>query len=189
LELTEYLAKTRNLAILVDEAQKLTPDGMEFLRDLHDASDPAGERKLPILLAGDEDLYRLVVRTRAGEKSPLKPQLTRRLYPVLNLAAEGIGGDGGADLFTVEDVLRVLRNERLRLVDDPGAKWLCQLANVPGWGSLGFAMAIAAMAMDIAESTPVGVTDLRRALSMAIGPKAVRELDGLAGGTLLKAVG
>jgi len=132
-------------------------------------------------------LYKLVVRTRAGEKSPLKPQLTRRLYPVLNLAAEGLGGDGGADLFTVEDVLAVLRNERLRLVDSEGVRWLCQLANVPGWGALGFAMAILGMALDIAAKTPAGVGDLRRALQMAIGPRAVRELDGLAGGSLLRA--
>lgn len=185
LELQEHFQKNRNISLLIDEGQYLTSDGFNFLRDLHDLSDPDGERCLPILLAGDENLYKLIVRTRAGEKSPIAPQLTRRLYPVLNLAAEGVT-DGGCDLFSVEDVLRVLRNERVRLVDDQAAKWLASLANTPGWGSLGFAMSILAMAVDIAEAKPIGVSDLRRALTMAVGPRAVKSVDDQAGGRLLR---
>ena len=47
-------------------------------------------------------------------------------------------------------------------------------------------MAVARMAFDIAKATPIGVDDLRAAMSMAIGPRAVDDIDTQAGGLLLK---
>jgi len=186
--LIKHLRTVRTAVILIDEAQKLKADGLEALRDLHDASDPDGRRNVPIVFFGDHGFLRLIVRARSGEPGAIRAQLSRRLYPVLELAS-GAGQGGGEPLFSVEDLTKVLRNDRLRVVTEAGVRWLCSLANTPGYGALGFAMAIARMAFDIARETPVGVEDLRRALAMAIGPRAVEDLDHTAGGELLRRVG
>jgi hypothetical protein len=184
----EFLGKNRNTVVFVDGAQKLNPDGLEVLRDIHDRSDPDGRRNTPIVLFGDSDFYKLIVRARSGEQSPIKPQMTRRMYPVLNLSAEGADGTTGG-LFSAEDVVRILRNGRLRPVDSTGIRWLTTLANVEGYGSLGFALAVLRMAVDVASKTPLAVSDLQRALQMLVGPRAVKEVDGQAGGQLLQKVG
>lgn len=182
-----YLRKRQSTVILVDEAQKLKPDGLEILRDLHDASDPDNRRNTPVVFFADHDFWKLILRTRNGEPSPIKSQLTRRLYPCLNV--EGELARTGGDLFTVADVTKILRNDRLRVVTAEGVKWLRDLANVRGWGSLGFAMAVARMAVDVCKNPPVGIEDLRAALQMAVGPRDAALIDEAADGLLLRAVG
>ncbi len=183
-----YLQRTRNLVLLVDECQQLKVSGLEFLRSVHDQSDPEGRRCLPIVLAGDSSFLRLIVKARAGEPGPIRPQLSRRIYPLLHLESD-VMEDGDGNLFTVEDIRQILRSNRVKLVTEAGAKWLAALANARGWGALGTAMATVSMALDITQETPVDVPTLQAALRMMIGPRAVETVDDLAGGRLLSAAG
>ena len=177
-----YLQTHRNTVIIVDECQQLNRQGLTCLRNLHDTSDPEGRRNVPIVFFGDEHFYRLLVRSRSGERSPIAPQMTRRMYPVFDIGRDGMDGEGD-ETFTVADLIRILRNDRVRVVTPKGVRWLTCLANVHGWGSLGFAIAVARMAFDIASKMPLDVDDLRTALRMTIGPQAVEEIDEAAGGS------
>ncbi|HUU97358.1 MAG TPA: ATP-binding protein [Phycisphaerae bacterium] len=179
-----YFRQHRNLVIVVDECQQLTAEGLTCLRNLHDKSDPEGQRCTPIIFFGDEHFYRLLVKSRNGERSPIAPQLTRRIFPVFDIKRDGADDDG--NVFTVEDIVRIIRNERVRVVTSDGTKWLTRLANVHGWGSLGFAIAVLRMAFDISTKIPIDVPELVAALRMSIGPRAMEEVDEAAGGELLQ---
>jgi hypothetical protein len=179
-----YLAKHRNTIIVVDESQKLTRDGLETLRDLHDSSDPDGRRNVPIILFGDESFYKLILKSRAGQRSPIAPQLTRRMYPIFDITKDG--ADDGGRVYSVADVVAMLRNDRLRVVSEAGVAWITKLANTPGYGYLGFGMAVLRMAFDIARGETVEPEDLREALRMAIGPTVAEEIDEACGGELLE---
>jgi hypothetical protein len=179
-----YLAKHRQTVVVVDEAQKLTRDGLEMLRDLHDTSDPDARRNTPIVLFGDREFYKLIARGRAGERSPIAPQLSRRMYPIFDIEKDGADDDG--KVYTAEDVVAILRNDRLRVLSDAGVKWVTRLANAPGYGLLGFAMAIVRMACDLARGETVDTEDLSEALNMALGPSVAEEVDQVAGGELLR---
>lgn len=182
-----FFRGNRNSVLLIDEAQKLTGGGLEVLRDLHDKSDAAGDRNLPIVLFGDPRFYRLLLRSRREQSSPIAPQLSRRIAPIFDFERDGVQGDGSGDLYSVEDLVRVIRNERLRLVDDEGMRWLTMLANMSGYGRLGLAVEVLKTAHTIAEKTPLGVRELRIALRMTIGPDGMDELNLSSGGELLRA--
>jgi len=179
-----YLAKHRNTVIVVDEAQKLDRDGLEMLRDLHDSSDPDGRRNVPIVFFADRDFYKLILKSRAGQRSPIAPQLSRRMYPIFDVEKDGANEDGC--VFTVQDVVAVLRNDRLRIVSAAGIKWITRLANTPGYGLIGFAMAVVRMACDLAHGETVDVEDLGEALKLALGPDVAEEIDEVADGELLR---
>lgn len=182
-----YLQRHRNIVIVVDECQQLTAEGLNCLRNLYDTSDLEGRRNTPIVFFGDEHFYRLLVKSRNAERSPIGPQLTRRMWPVFDISRDGADNEG--DVFTAEDVVHILRNERVRVVTAAGVRWLTRLTNVHGYGSLGFAVAVVRMGFDIATKTPLGVEELVAALKMTIGPRAMEEIDQAAGGELLRKVG
>lgn len=186
----QYLCTHRNTVVIIDECQQLTGQGLECLRNLHDKSDPEGRRCTPMILFGDTDFYRLLLKSRAGEKSPISPQLTRRIWPIYDATRES--DDDTGDLFSVEDVVRIIRNDRLRVVTPDGVRWITRLANVDGWGAIGFAVAVLRIAFDIRSqrSSPVTVDDLRAALRMTVGSKmSVEEIDDAADGALLQRTG
>jgi len=183
-----YLQKHRNLALVVDECQQLTSEGLSCIRNLYDTSDPEGRRCTPVILFGDERFYRLLVSSRNGERSPIAPQLTRRIFPVFDIEKDGAEGEGG-ETFTCEDLVRIIRNDRHRVLTSDGVRWLTRLANVSGYGSLGFAIAVLRMGFDIASKEILNVDDLRAALKMAIGPRAMEDVDELTGGELLRKTG
>lgn len=180
--------RNRSLIVLVDEAQKLKPSGLEVIRDLHDASDPTGEFCVPFVFFGDHDFYGLIVRSRNGEPSPIKPQMTRRMYPVFDSRVNAGSRQDPGQLYSLPDLVRILKNRQLRLLTSGAVAWLTVLANVRGWGSLGFAMAVVRMAYDIKRRDQVDVPDLQAALRMAIGPNGAKEIDQQAEGLLFKAV-
>jgi len=155
---------------------------------LHDTSDAEGRRCTPILLLGSQEFYRLLVKSRNGERSPISPELTRRIYPVFDIVRDGGDAEGGG-VFTVQDLVRIIRNDRVRVVTPDGVRWLTRLANVHGYGSLGFAIAVLRMAFDIVSNRQVTVADLVSALRMSIGPRAMEEVDQAADGELLSKVG
>lgn len=196
-EIVAYLQRRRGTVLFVDEAQKIGPgrrgpDGLETLRDIHDRSDPTGQRCVPIMLFGDEHFHRLIVESRSGERRSLRPQMTRRLFPVVDVQRDLCGDDGGGELFTIDDVRRVLRMGKVRLFTDGASRWLKALANLPSFGALGFAVAVARMAFSLKKPNAQGARivdtpDLLSAMELMIGPDAVEEADREAGGELRRA--
>ena len=178
-----------SVMLAVDEAQELNRSGLEALRGIHDSSDPEERIRVPMALVGDERLLRYLVASRDGsERTPLSPQISRRISPLFQIDAASAGGgdDSAGQTYTVEDLQRILRQGRVRLVSDEGIRFLTRLANVAGWGSLGLAINVARLALEIGRETPVGVRDLRAALSMTLGPLA-EQVDQAAQGELYAA--
>ena len=183
----EHLNQKRSVVLLVDECQRLQRSGLEVLRSMYDSSDPSGQRNTPIILFGDHSFYKLLMKSRSGEASPIAPQVSRRIYPVFDLDEVGSGGKRSDAVYSVEDLSRVLRNRRLRLVTDVGIEWLCRLANLDGWGRIGLAVVVARVALELSRERPLGVAQLRLGLRMVVGPQAL-EVDASSGGALLRAV-
>jgi len=193
-EIKGWLRKHLSTVIIVDESQKLTADGLEQLRDFHDVSDPAGRRNVPIVFLGDQKFRRLLFASRGEQKSPISPQTARRMRPVLDLDVDCQVEGGGQ--FTLDDVLKIVRNNRVKLLTPRAARWLRDLANADGWGKIGFAMGVLQLAIDELVppggelAQPVDVADLDRALEMTFGKSVAIEIAEAAGGELLiKAAG
>ncbi len=194
IEIEHWLRKHMGTVLVVDEAQKLTRDGLEMLRDIHDISDPTGRRNIPIVFFGDHGFKKLLFRSRSGEKSPISPQTARRMRPVLDIDADCRVGDAGG-MYTVEDIVKIVRNNRVKLLTPRAARWLRDLANVQGYGRLGFAMGVLQLAIDFAVPPggellePIDVDVLQEALEMTFGKSVAIEIDEQAGGGLLAKVG
>lgn len=184
-----WLRKRRNTVLLVDECQKLDASGLEMLRTLHDITDPDGAHCMPIVFFGDEHFYKLLVRAKAGDRSPIAPQMIRRMVPVFDVAKDGgVEPDGGGDLYTVQDIVAIVRNDRVKLLDRKALRWLTDLANVAGFGQLGFAIKVLQIACDLMEKRgekQVDVEHLQMALGMTAGRSVAVEIDQAAGGELL----
>lgn len=171
----DYLRKHKLTLIVVDEAQKLTRGALEMLRRLHDLSDPTGRRNVSIVFLGDRDFYKLIVRARGGQRVPLTPQITRRMYPIFDIERHGCEFDkhGNAKAGTIykrADIEAILRNQRVRVVRDDALDWLVRLANVSGHGSLGMAMLVMETAYELREGRLVTLDDLHLALTTVLGP-------------------
>lgn len=184
----EYFRRTRNSVLLIDEAQKLLRSGLETIRDLHDLSDESGERNLPIVLAGDERFYRLITQARSAKAaSTVSAQFARRIAPVFDWTRDGVPKGGGSELYTEADLVKAIQNDRLRLVDRDGLRWLTALANTRGYGLLGFAMRVLRTAWSIAgKRGPLTVAQLLSGLETTVGRDATVEVDEAAGGELLR---
>jgi len=190
MEIKNWLRKHGTAVIVIDECQKLDADGLEVVRDIHDISDATGRRNVPIVFFGDHKFKRLILRTRAGDTSPISPQTARRMRPVLDLEADCVD-DSNRGLFSIDDVVKIIRNNRVKLVSSEGVRWLRDLANVRGWGSVGTAMGVLQLAIDLAVppggelSRIIDLTDLREALEQTFSSEAARVIDDAAGGALL----
>ncbi len=174
--IVDYLRKHKNTVIVVDESQKLDRAGLEMLRRLHDLSDPQGQRNISIVLFGDNDFYKLIVNTRGGSRTPISPQITRRMYPVFQIDVDGCQGRDEAGnpvsgtVFSPDDIEATLKNKRLRVLRPEGVKWMAKLANVEEFGSFGLAMRVFEVAWDHRRSRLIGVDDLVLALATVLGP-------------------
>jgi len=189
-EIMTWLRKHGSTVIVVDEAQQLDRDGLEMLRSIHDQSDPTSRRRIPIIFFGDHDFYKLLAKGRAGQRSTICAQLARRMSPVLDIDRDCQLDDDGT-IYTAEDVIKIVRNNRVRLLTGRAVRWLRDLANVHGYGRLGFALDVLGQAIDIivpAESKlakPIDVDTLQEALEMTLGRSVAIEIDQAAGGELL----
>jgi hypothetical protein len=178
-EIVGYLQTHKNTVIIVDEAQKLTTDALEILRAFHDKSDPAGRKNVPVILFGDEDFYKIIIRTRGGQRTPLSPQITRRMYPVISIEFDGMDRDEEGkpipgSVFTYEDIERIVQNQKLRLFRPEAIGFAVRLANEHGHGRLGLAIRIMETAVDIKAEDKVSVADMREALSLYFGPSEAK---------------
>jgi len=194
MEIKNWLRKHGTAVIVVDEAQKLSRDGLEMLRDVHDISDPAGRRNVPIVFFGDHEFKKLIFRGRAGERSPVSPQTARRMRPVLDLEVDCRIDDRGS-IYSVEDIVKIVRNGRVKLLTQGAARWLRDLANTTGWGRLGMAMGVLQLAIDMLIPpggelrNPIDVDDLRLGLEQTFGKTICVEIDEAPGGELLARTG
>lgn len=179
----DYLSTHRSTVIIVDECQKLR-GGLEMLRDFHDLSDLDARTNIPVCFFGDAKFYKHLVSSRARQRSVIAPQLSRRLYPIFDVEKDGV--DEGGNAYSVEDLVRVLKNDRLKLVSADGLRWLTTLANLPDYGLLGFAVAVAQMAWNLARPQTVTVAHLQRALKLHLGPGMAEQADTQTGGELLR---
>ena len=120
--------------LLFDEAQKLNPDALDVVRDIHD------QAHVPIVLGGTFDLHKLV-----DDSTVFFGQMSSRISVRLNISERhgsagrsgGRGKGGCKPLFTVDDVVRALDLESspLRLTTD-ARSYLTDLACAAGLGSL-----------------------------------------------------
>jgi hypothetical protein len=194
MEIKNWLRKHGTAVIVVDEAQKLDGDGLEMLRDIHDLSDLSGRRNVPIVFFGDHNFKKLIFATRAGQRSPISPQTARRMRPVLDIETDCRLDDRG-NAFTVEDIVKIVRNNRVKLLTTRAARWLRDLANVTGWGRLGMAMGVLQLAIDINVppggelAEPIDVEHLRDALEQTFGKEIAIVIDDAAEGALLEKTG
>jgi hypothetical protein len=192
--LKDWLRRHGTAVLLVDEAQKLAKSGLEVLRDIHDMSDPTGRRNTPIVFFGDHDFKKLIFRGLNGQRSPISPQTARRMRPVLDIDADCHVDDRGG-IYTADDVAKIIRNNRVKLLSQQAIRWLRDLANIPGWGRLGMAMGVLQLAIDSRVKPgceldePLGVPALVESLEMTFGKSIAIEIDEAAGGNLLRAAG
>lgn len=126
------LVRTQRLIIL-DEAENLTNEGFNLARMLHDATGKAdGTEKCPIVFAGRSHLQTVIEKTYRDPR--IGAALASRLVANVDLEESLRGPDGGKPLFTVDEVMRVLR--KFRVTFDPGAaRWLCGLASIGALGT------------------------------------------------------
>ena len=183
-----WLGKRRNTVLIIDEAQKLSRSGLELLRDLHDQSDPTSNRCMPIVFFGDEGFRKLIGHTKDGYTTKLQPQMIRRMVPVFDIVKDG-GYDAG-DLYSLEDILKIVHNNRVKLLTPQAARWLTNLANVHGYGLLGFAIAVLRQATALfrdmlAAQQRLDVEQLQESLQMTAGRSLAIEIDQATGGELL----
>lgn len=187
-----YQRTHRNMVLVVDECQKLSMAGLELLRDLHDVSDPDGRRNMPIVFFGDERFLSLLNKGASSHASPVSAQMIRRLIPVYDVVAEARGEDGGGDIYSVADIVKIIDNVRLRLVTQRGLRWLHMLANVyvQGYGLLGLAMQVLQLALDLRDKSgdggAVDVERLQQAVNMTAGRSVAAILDAATDGELLR---
>lgn len=188
-----WCLKHRNAVFLVDEAQHLSSSGLECFRDIYDSSDPSGREGVTFAFLGDERFYSLILRAKSGETSPIAPQLVRRLLPLFDAVKDGCIDDDGGDLYSVDDILKVVNNSRVRLLTSDAARWATRLANVSGFGLIGLAIRVLELAASLMAKkgdVQITVTHCQLALGMTGGRAMAAEVDTASGGELLrKAVG
>lgn len=181
-DIVEYLRRHKNTVIVVDEAQFCTRSALEMFRCLHDQSDPTGSRCISIVLFGDHDFYKLIVRTRDGARTPISPQITRRMYPIFDIQLNGCdvdkhGNPIAGTVFSKSDIEATVRNARLKLLKPECIAWLTKLANTHGFGSLGEAMLVLDAALDLFKGDRVEMESLQVALTTVLGPDQAELVD------------
>lgn len=187
----DYLRRHKNTVIVVDEAQKLKASALEMLRRLHDLSDPQGVRNISIVLFGDDDFYKLIVRSRGGDRTPISPQITRRMFPIFDIKKDGCDHDERGNpidgtIYKASDIETITRNRRLKVVKGPQEiGWLTKLANTHNFGSLGLATRIFEVAWGLRAGKFVTLDDLALTLTTVLGPDEAELVDEQAGHELL----
>jgi len=98
------------------------------------------------------------------------------MFPVISIESECCEHDDDGQiipnsLYTRDDIERIVRQQRLRLVRPDAIGWVVKLANLHGWGRLRLAVRVLEIAIDIKQAgQQVSIDDLRDALKLFIGP-------------------
>ncbi len=111
--------------LILDEAQKLSDDALELLRDIHDTTG------VPILMFATTDLHERIMRS----VGPDHGQMYSRFDVVHHLTQGKDIYSGGKPLYSVEEIRKLYERTPIRLAPD-AAKYLQDVANQIGHGSL-----------------------------------------------------
>jgi DNA transposition AAA+ family ATPase len=111
--------------LIVDEAHKLTNEGLELLREIHDAT------QCPVFMPATKDLQERIQRTA----DPDHGQLYSRVDIMYPLTQGRDISSGGRALFMVEEIRKLYELTPIRLSPD-AERYLQGVANELGCGSL-----------------------------------------------------
>lgn len=171
--LKSALRNNKTIVILVDEAQKLTSQGLEVLRDLHDNAHPDDaslyddDRTIPMVLFGDLNFYALIKQGRRGH-GRVTSQLTSRMAPIFDSAQAGNfpGRPKGRnrDLYGEADLVKILRQDKLRIFTGDAIAYLTVLANLRSYGGLRTVVRTCETAYDLARGDLIDVKRIKQAL-------------------------
>jgi DNA transposition AAA+ family ATPase len=126
-ELERVIAILRDSSrlLILDEAQKLTDDALELLRDIHDSTG------VPILLLATKDLHDRIQRAVGPDHGQ-----TYSRYDIIHHLTQGKDAfSGGKPLFTIAEIKELYSVSPIRLSPD-AAQYLQGVANQLGYGSL-----------------------------------------------------
>jgi len=174
--------------IIIDEAENLSNDTFNVLRQLHDATG------CPVALVGRPPLQDRISRTIRDPS--IGGSLVGRICIQHTLEPKAAGGGGDRWLFTADEVRAVLAGFKVRYTGEAG-HWLAALANVAALegqqeaGALRYALKVMEVAITISGGEPVTLSMLRQANSLLKRPEWARMADHLAGelARQVKAVG
>lgn len=190
----DFLQRNRNAVLVVDEAQKLSANALEYLRDIHDTCGPTPQRPMPIAFFGDRTFKDLIESARGGNGKRLTGQFGSRMYPIFDIQ-EWAADPSNGDFYNIADLAAVTSNNRLKLLTNGALKWLTNLANIGGEDGLMRRAIVVFQAAVIfwRKNGNVGyrmdVPQLQEAFTLSVGKAKAMEIDALAGGSLLRKVG
>lgn len=135
-----HLKGTKRLQ-MIDEAQYLSKDSLNVVRDVHKKTGCG------IVLVGTID-----VNQRVDDASAFYGQFSRLIAYRYDIVEEQ--ESGGDPMFTVQNVVEMAAAMQLRLTGD-GAEHLTELACMPGWGGLGAAATLLLRAKILAKGLAI----------------------------------
>ena len=159
--------------ILIDEADVLPLETLNAIRQIHDATG------CPVVFCGRPPLEEKLRRSRKCES--IGGSLVGRIMLIRDLLARTKnmpGGDDGEQLFTVEDIARMLQRYKVR-VNRKAQEWLTAMANITALGDdqgelmgLRYAVYLFTMAHDAnLDADEITVEILERANSLMLGSR------------------
>jgi len=126
-QLERCIAALRNShrLLIIDEAHKMTNEAIELLRDIHDSTGA------PAVLLATKDLHQRILRDADADHGQLYSR-----FDVIHHLTEGRDvNSGGKPLYSIEDIRALYNEPPIRLASD-AAKYLQDVANALGFGSL-----------------------------------------------------
>jgi DNA transposition AAA+ family ATPase len=131
--------------IIIDEADRLRPNALETIRDVHDLTG------CPVLLAGKPAIYERMGFRALGDFNEVTDQLAGRVVMVRDLTERTRTGSNPPPLFSLEDIRALIHQTSLKLVVTPdGEKWLQDRASTLGMGGLQRALSTLYLAAKVA---------------------------------------
>jgi hypothetical protein len=111
--------------VIIDEASKLNDEALQVCRDVFDNTGA------PFLLIGTCDLHERIV----ANADPDHGQLYSRFDVIVNLTQGADAYGGGRALYTIQEIRELYNEPPVKLAND-AAKYLLDIANMLGRGSL-----------------------------------------------------
>lgn len=142
--------------VMLDEAQQLSKETLEIIRSVHD------ETKIPIVFMGTIDC-----RKHLDDMDEFFGQFNRRIAFRYNIGDDAGGRNGKKQkpLFTIDDIVKVFNQGKVRLTED-GAQRLTYLSNILGMGALGWCQQIVFSAHKQTNGKPISAADIDYVISL-----------------------
>lgn len=161
--------------ILIDEADQLSNDTLNAVRQIHDAT------LCPIILVGRSPIMDKISKSRRDSR--IGGSVAGRISIVHDLLDRVIGGGGGGNelLWSVDEIAAMLRQREIRLAR-AAARWLAVLAHLSALGDdregvgLRFAIKVARLAAIADPGTELTIAMLHAANQQLRGRIAAAEM-------------